>query len=56
MAVEATPPATATLRFDVVAGLTPAAVFLPKAMAYATVAGLPYGVLLRGLDGTCVSG
>ena len=32
------PPA---LRFDVVAGLTAAAVVLPKAMAYATVAGLP---------------
>ena len=30
-----------TLRFDVVAGLTAAAVVLPKAMAYATVAGLP---------------
>ena len=29
------------LRFDVVAGLTAAAVVLPKAMAYATVAGLP---------------
>ena len=27
------------LRFDVVAGLTAAAVVLPKAMAYATVAG-----------------
>ena len=31
----------ADLRFDVVAGLTAAAVVLPKAMAYATVAGLP---------------
>ena len=30
-----------TLRFDIVAGLTAAAVVLPKAMAYATVAGLP---------------
>ena len=29
-----------SLRFDVVAGLTAAAVVLPKAMAYATVAGL----------------
>jgi SulP family sulfate permease len=28
----------------VVAGLTPAAVVLPKAMAYATVAGLPVAV------------
>jgi high affinity sulfate transporter 1 len=32
------------LRFDVVAGLTAAAVVLPKAMAYATVAGLPVEV------------
>ena len=35
------PPA---LRFDLVAGLTAAAVVLPKAMAYATVAGLPVAV------------
>ena len=35
---------TGTLRFDVVAGLTAAAVVLPKAMAYATVAGLPVAV------------
>ena len=35
------PPA---LRFDIVAGLTAAAVVLPKAMAYATVAGLPVEV------------
>src|SRR6266850_7461880 len=35
---------TATLRFDIVAGLTAAAVVLPKAMAYATVAGLPVAV------------
>jgi sulfate permease, SulP family len=34
-------PGGSTLRFDVVAGLTAAAVVLPKAMAYATVAGLP---------------
>ncbi|MGU3362931.1 SulP family inorganic anion transporter [Methylobacterium sp. M6A4_1b] len=32
------------LRFDVVAGMTAAAVVLPKAMAYATVAGLPVAV------------
>ena len=32
------------LRFDVVAGLIAAAVVLPKAMAYATVAGLPVAV------------
>ncbi|GJE42588.1 SulP family inorganic anion transporter [Methylobacterium soli] len=32
------------LRFDVVAGLTAAAVVLPKAMAFATVAGLPVAV------------
>jgi high affinity sulfate transporter 1 len=31
-------------RYDVVAGLTAAAVVLPKAMAYATVAGLPVAV------------
>ena len=33
-----------TLRFDLIAGLTAAAVVLPKAMAYATVAGLPVAV------------
>mgnify|MGYP001764925606 FL=1 len=39
------PPAGANpLRLDVVAGLTAAAVVLPKAMAYATVAGLPVAV------------
>ena len=38
---ERDPPA---LRLDVVAGLTAAAVVLPKAMAYATVAGLPVAV------------
>lgn len=32
------------LRFDVLAGLTTAAVVIPKAMAYATVAGLPVQV------------
>ena len=35
---------SSTIRFDVVAGLTAAAVVLPKAMAYATVAGLPVAV------------
>ncbi len=35
---------TPSLRFDIVAGLTAAAVVLPKAMAYATVAGLPVAV------------
>ena len=34
----------ATLRPDIIAGLTAAAVVLPKAMAYATVAGLPVAV------------
>jgi SulP family sulfate permease len=34
----------AGIRFDIVAGLTAAAVVLPKAMAYATVAGLPVAV------------
>ncbi len=37
-------PAAGALRFDIVAGLTAAAVVLPKAMAYATVAGLPVAV------------
>jgi high affinity sulfate transporter 1 len=37
-------PDTTALRFDLVAGLTAAAVVLPKAMAYATVAGLPVAV------------
>jgi sulfate permease, SulP family len=32
------------LRFDVIAGLTAAAVVIPKAMAYATIAGLPVEV------------
>ena len=32
------------LRSDVIAGLTTAAVVIPKAMAYATVAGLPLAV------------
>ena len=35
---------TAAVRLDIVAGLTAAAVVLPKAMAYATVAGLPVSV------------
>jgi high affinity sulfate transporter 1 len=35
---------TGAIRFDIVAGLTAAAVVLPKAMAYATVAGLPVAV------------
>src|SRR5512138_3004401 len=38
------PSESQALRFDVVAGLTAAAVVLPKAMAYATVAGLPVAV------------
>jgi len=37
-------PGAAPLRLDMVAGLTAAAVVLPKAMAYATVAGLPVAV------------
>ena len=40
-----------TVRFDLVAGLTAAAVVLPKAMAYATVAGLPVAV---GLYTACI--
>ncbi len=43
-AAPASPFGTAGLRFDVIAGLTAAAVVLPKAMAYATVAGLPVAV------------
>jgi len=39
------PPASVALRFDVIAGLTAAAIVLPKAMAYATVAGLPVSVV-----------
>jgi sulfate permease, SulP family len=41
---KASQPGTTALRFDVIAGLTAAAVVLPKAMAYATVAGLPVAV------------
>jgi sulfate permease, SulP family len=41
---KASQPGTSALRFDVIAGLTAAAVVLPKAMAYATVAGLPVAV------------
>ena len=44
MATTASAPGSPVLRFDVVAGLTAAAVVLPKAMAYATVAGLPVAV------------
>ena len=44
MAAKASTSGTTALRFDVVAGLTAAAVVLPKAMAYATVAGLPVAV------------
>lgn len=39
-----TAPGAPTWRPDIVAGLTAAAVVLPKAMAYATVAGLPVAV------------
>src|SRR5512144_2337991 len=41
MATQLVESSAGSLRFDVVAGLTAAAVVLPKAMAYATVAGLP---------------
>jgi SulP family sulfate permease len=43
-ATTADQPGSATVRLDVVAGLVAAAVVLPKAMAYATVAGLPVAV------------
>jgi high affinity sulfate transporter 1 len=42
--VQAKAAPAAGLRLDLVAGLTAAAVVLPKAMAYATVAGLPVAV------------
>jgi SulP family sulfate permease len=41
---KATHSVPASLRLDLVSGLTAAAVVLPKAMAYATVAGLPVAV------------
>lgn len=41
---KASPSGSTALRLDVVAGLTAAAVVLPKAMAYATVASLPVAV------------
>jgi high affinity sulfate transporter 1 len=44
MATKANESGAPAFRFDVVAGLTAAAVVLPKAMAYATVAGLPVAV------------
>ena len=44
MAARANERGSPALRFDVVAGLVAAAVVLPKAMAYATVAGLPAAV------------
>jgi high affinity sulfate transporter 1 len=43
-AAAADPAGTGALRFDMIAGLVAAAVVLPKAMAYATVAGLPVAV------------
>jgi sulfate permease, SulP family len=44
LATKALDPHSPSLRFDIVAGLVAAAVVLPKAMAYATVAGLPVAV------------
>ena len=44
MATKALDPRSPSFRFDMVAGLVAAAVVLPKAMAYATVAGLPVAV------------
>lgn len=43
-APQATHSGSRALRFDMIAGLTAAAVVLPKGMAYATVAGLPVAV------------
>src|SRR6188472_3704447 len=44
LATEAHAPGSSAVRLDVIAGLVAAAVVLPKAMAYATVAGLPVAV------------
>ena len=44
LATKGDDPGSGTVRLDVVAGLVAAAVVLPKAMAYATVAGLPVAV------------
>lgn len=44
MNAQPTPSGKDGLRLDIVAGLTASAVVLPKAMAYATVAGLPVAV------------
>ena len=44
LATKALDPRSPSLRLDIVAGLVAAAVVLPKAMAYATVAGLPVAV------------
>ena len=44
MAMQTPQPGSRAVRLDVVAGLVAAAVVLPKAMAYATVAGLPVAV------------
>src|SRR6187399_1665754 len=44
MATQPGLPAAGAWRFDTVAGLTAAAVVIPKAMAYAAVAGLPVAV------------
>ncbi len=43
-AAQGRPPSSGGLRLDLIAGLTAAAVVLPKAMAYASVAGLPVAV------------
>jgi len=43
-ATQANAPGSPAIRLDVIAGLVAAAVVLPKAMAYATVAGLPVAV------------
>jgi sulfate permease, SulP family len=44
MAIKADEPGSTALHVDLIAGLVAAAVVLPKAMAYATVAGLPVAV------------
>jgi MFS superfamily sulfate permease-like transporter len=44
LAVTTEDPGAPAMQRDVIAGLVAAAVVLPKAMAYATVAGLPVAV------------
>jgi MFS superfamily sulfate permease-like transporter len=49
-------PRAGSLRLDVVAGTTAAAVVLPKAMAYATVAGLRLGFVANFISTPVLTG